>query len=754
MLTSVRVSGVVLSVGLVLTAGCTLGGRSGDPSLLTLDRVLGSEFDGQGWPGIRWLKDGSGYTTREDSRETKDAQDFLRYDPVTGRREMFLPAASLVPAGESKPIDIQDFTWSEDSGKLLIFNNSQRVWRRNTRGDYWIVDRAGGPPRKLGGDAEPATLMFATLSPDGKRVAYVRKNNLYVQDLADLSITQLTSDGSDTIINGTSDWVYEEELDLRQAFCWSPDAKSIAYWQFDTSGVPEFSMINNTDALYPKITTFKYPKAGETNSACRVGVVSAAGGETRWFKPNDDPRNHYIARMEWSRDSSFVIFQHLNRLQNTNQIVHGDPQTGATRVLFTDRDDAWVDCVDDWRWLGKGETFLWLSERDGWRHLYTISKSGEDVTQLTRGAFDVIDVAGVDEALGCVYFIASPENVTQRYLYRAPLDGSAPAQRVTPADQPGSHSYDVSEDGRWALHTWSRFGRPPQAELVRLSDHGVIRPLADNADLVARLKTLRPCPTEFFRIDIGDGVQLDAWCIAPPTVSPFRRYPLLMHVYGEPAGATVVDSWGGDGYLWHYMLAQQGCFVMSVDNRGTAAPRGRDWRKSVYRQVGILASADQAAALRRIIATRPYIDPKRVGIWGWSGGGSMSLNAIFRYPDLYRAAVAVAFVSNERYYDTIYQERYMGLPSDNEAGYRDGSPITFAHQLEGRLMLIHGTADDNVHYQNCEALINELVKHNKLFSVMPYPNRSHGISEGDNTRRHLYELMTTYLHQNLMDDEH
>ncbi|MCX6925528.1 MAG: S9 family peptidase, partial [Verrucomicrobia bacterium] len=578
-----------------------------------------------------------------------------------------------------------------------------------------------GKLNQLGGRAAPSTLEYATLSPEGRRVAYVCGNNLFVQSLDNLRITQLTTNGSDTLINGTSDWVYEEEFDLRNGFRWSPDGKRIAYWQFDTTGVREFKLINNTRALYPEIMSYPYPKVGQTNSAVRVGVVKASGGRTRWFRPSADSRNHYLPEMEWSKDSELVVFQQLNRLQNLNQVIAGNPRNGATQVLLTERDQAWVDVVEKWPWSENGKRFLWLSERDGWQHLYAVNRTNREITLLTPGAFDVISVVGVDEARGSVYFIASPDNPTQRYLYRAPLDGRGTLTLVSPKDQPGSHAYDMAKDCRWAFHAYSRFDRPPVIELVSLPDHKVIRVLAENAKLRAKLAELKSCPSEFFRVSITNGVQLDAWCIKPPEFDPAKRYPLVFHVYGEPAGATVVDHWGGEGYLWHCLLAQQGYVVMSVDNRGTMAPRGREWRKCIYRQIGILASADQAAAARQILQERPYLDPKRIGIWGWSGGGSMSLNAIFRYPELYRTAMAIAFVSNQRFYDTVYQERYMGLPVDNEAGYRIGSPINFDDQLKGNLLLVYGTGDDNCHYQNCEALVNELVKHNKQFSLMSYP---------------------------------
>lgn len=789
----------ILGAGLVVSFPCPAPGQPPEAgtndSVLTVDRIFGKEeFKLQEWGPARWLKDGSGYTTLEESAELKEGKDLVRYAPESGQRAILVSAKQLVPAGQSKPLKVEDYALSDDGTKLLVFTNTKRVWRQQTRGDYWVFDLRGQKLRKLGGKAAPSTMMFATLSPDSRRVAFVCRNNLFVQNLDNLRIVQLTSDGSDTRVNGTSDWVYEEEFYLRNGLRWSPDSKYIAYWQFDTSDVPRFSLINNTDELYPRVTAYAYPKVGETNSACRVGVVKVSGGRTHWFRPSADSRNHYIPEMEWGKDSRHVVFQELNRLQNTNLVFEGNARNGHLERLLTDRDDAWVEVMDSWQWIAGGRRFLWLSERDGWRHVYAVdpfgkppeevggkgllspalssrggegdgssggqfeaakrsvngsqAKNGQPVL-LTPGAFDVVRLVATDEKAGCIYFIASPDNPTQRYLYRAPLDGSGRITRVSPANQPGTHSYDVSKDGRWAFHTYSRFGVPPVTELVSLPDHQVKKVMADNAELRKKLAELKPSTQEFFRVNITNGVTLDAWCIKPPDFDPARQYPALFHVYGEPAGSTVVDAWGGDTYLWHRLLAERGYVVLSIDNRGTAAPRGRDWRKCIYRQVGILASADQAAATRQILQDRRYLDERRVGIWGWSGGGSMSLNAIFRYPDVYSTAMAIAFISDQRFYDTIYQERYMGLPADNAAGFKEGSPINFAGQLKGKLLLVHGTGDDNCHYQNCEALINELIKQNKQFSLMSYPNRTHAIREGANTKRHLFETLTHYLEENL-----
>ena len=721
---------------------------SEDSSLLTVDRIfLEREFSTERFGRVQWLDDGSGYVVLEPSSSVNGGREIVKYDPMTGNREVLVAAGQLIPAGSAEPLDVDGYSWSQDKKKLLIFTNSRRVWRRNTRGDYWVLDLVSGKLKRLGGDAGPSTLMFAKFSPGAGRVAYVKDNNIYVESLSTGRIIPLTHDGSDTIINGTSDWTYEEEFGIRDGFRWSPDGRHIAFWNFDSSRVGEFRMINNTDTLYPRIITFRHAKVGTMNSGCRIGVVDSDGGELRWFDPSGgDSSDYYIARMEWAGKGE-VVFQWLNRLQNTDQVFLGDVDSGGMRTILTEKDEAWVD-VQDIHWMDDGKAFLWLSERDGWRHLYRVERASGRTFLLTPGDFDVLGIAAMDETDGWVYFTASPDNPTQRFLFRAKLTGEPKVERVTPENAEGSHSYQISADCRWAVHTRSSFGDPPRIELIEFPGHKTVRILASNDDLRMKLNGLSRGPSEFFRVDIGE-VALDGWMMKPPGFDPQKKYPLLFYIYGEPAGSTVRDSWGGRNYLWHLMLNQKGYIVASLDNRGTNVPRGRAWRKSIYRQVGILACRDQAAALRQMCEDRPYIDPERIGIWGWSGGGQMSLNMIFRYPELYSTAMAIAFVSDQRLYDTIYQERYMGLPDDNAEGYDEGSPITHAHRLEGNLLIVHGTADDNVHYQSFERLVNELIRHNKHFTMMSYPNRTHGISEGQNTTRHLFTLLTGYLLENL-----
>ena len=718
-----------------------------DGGALTLDRLFSAEFRGGFFGPARWLDDGTAYTTLERDEDGR-GRDLVRYDTSTGERSILIRGSSLVPSGGTQPIAIEDYEWSPDGDRLLIYTNSKRVWRHNTRGDYWIYDLGTGSLRQLGGGADESSLMFAKFDPAGTRVAYRRGYDLYVEDLASGELTRLTDDGSRTTINGTFDWVYEEEFDARDGFRWSPDGRMIAYWQLDATGIGEFLMINNTDSLYSYTIPVQYPKAGDMNSAAKVGVVSAAGGETRWFEVPGDSRDNYIPRMEWAGNSDAIVIQRMNRLQNTNTVMLGDVNSGSMVPVHSEQDQAWVNTVDEWEWMDRALSFIWLSETTGYRHAYRVSRDGGSMRPITFGGWDLISIELVDTENGWLWFLASPENATQRYLYRARIDGSNPAMRITPSGQPGTHGYNISPDGRWAFHTWSQFGVPPITELVSLPDHQTVRTLLDNSELKATVEALDRGEHEFFTVNVN-GVALDGWMMKPLDLVPGQRYPILMYGYTGPAGTTATDSWGGFNYLWHLMLTQQGYIVATVDNRGTPSPKGRTFRKAIYRNYGTVASEDQAAAVRQLLRERSYIDPDRVGAWGWSGGGTYTLNQLFRYPDLYSLGMAVAPVTHEKYYDTIYTERYMGLPAENEKGYDASAPLTYASGLEGDLLIVHGTGDDNVHYQNTEVLINELIKHNKAFTMMAYPNRSHGIFEGQGTRRHLQELLTRFLMENM-----
>lgn len=721
-------------------------------SHLSVERIFEkNEFSEEKISDIRWSKIAPVYFTLAASTDKQPGRDLIKVELITGNQTTIVAANAFTPTGMSEPLKVEAFDLSPDESKVLIYTNSKRVWRKNTRGDYWLMDLATQKLVKLGGNVNPSTLMFCKFSPDGMYVAYVYQNNLFVQELSSLSITALTKDGSATLINGTSDWVNEEELGIRDGFRWSPDSNAIVFWQFDTSGVPQFHLLNNTDGTYPKIISFPYPKVGEKNSATRLGVVKVSGEPVRWLEIAGDSREHYLPHAEWTPDGSQLLIQQFNRLQNENRVILADPISGKARSVFTESDEAWIENDNPVRWLNNGKELLWVSERNGWRHAYMVGLDGKRFDHITKGPFDLMDIEAIDNAGGWLYYSASPENATQRYLYRTRLEGGS-TERLSPKEQSGWHTYNFSPNTQWAIHTYSNFATPPVVELVHMPDHQVVRVLEFNQKLRDKIALLELPDLEFFKVDIDQGLTLDAWCIKPINTDSAAKakYPLLIHVYGEPHGQTVKDQWAGQRGMWHRMLAQQGCIIASFDNRGTNVPRGREWRKKVNRQIGIIASQEQAAATRELLKRWPFIDPNRVGVWGWSGGGSMSLNAVFRYPELYHTAMAVAPNANQLLYDSIYQERYMGLPTDNADNYRDGSPLTHARNLQGNLLLVHGTGDDNGHFQGTEMLMNELIAHGKHFTVMPYPNRSHAISEGTNTTPHFWELLTRYLQDNLI----
>jgi dipeptidyl-peptidase-4 len=721
-----------------------------DEGLLTLDRIFNSaEFRGQRGGSTEWLPDGTGYTALEASTTTKDAQDIVKYDPKTGIRVVIVAAENLVPQGKKEPLDVDSYSWSPDGQKLVIFTNGKKVWRYNTRGDYWVFDLATKSLYQLGKILPSSSLMFAKISPNGLNAAYVSKHNIYVENLASHEIKPITTNGSNTLINGTFDWVYEEEYDCRDGFRWSPDSKRIAYWQLDASGVRDFYMINNTDSLYSFIIPVQYPKAGQTLSSCRVGVMNADGGETTWMKLQGDPRNNYVPRMEWAESSEEIIIQYINRIQNTNQVFLGNATTGNLTNILTETDAAWLDPVDDMKWLDKGKAFTWISERSGWKHIYTVSRDGKTVKPITSGNFDIMEIKLIDDKKGYVYYIASPDYTIQKYLWRIKLNGKGKPERLTPVNFSGTNSYDLSPNAIWAIHSYSSFEVPSESYLISLPDHKVVKQLIDNAKLKANYAKLKKTPVEFFKVTIDGNVDIDGFMMKPYNFDPTKKYPVLFYVYGEPASTTVNDRWGGTQNLWHLMLAQKGYIIISLDGRGTPSPKGREWRKSIYLKIGVLNSSDQAKAAVEVGKKFNFIDTDRYGIWGWSGGGSSTLNAMFRYPDIYKTGIAVAPVADIHLYDAIYQERYAGIPQQTPDAYIQGSPITFAENLKGNLLIVHGTGDDNVHYQGTEKLINKLIENNKHYTMLSYPNRSHGIREGKGTTLHLYNELTRYLLENL-----
>lgn len=699
---------------------------------------------------IKWASEGSSYYRIEKS-------EIVQYTLPANEAKVIVTKQQLTPPDASAPLKISWFAFTADQQKLLIFTNTKRVWRLNSKGDYWVADLKAGTLKQLGKSLPASSLMFAKFSPDGNKVAYVSGNNIYSEDLATSAIKPLTTNGTVTLINGTFDWVYEEEFFCRDGFRWSNDSKSIAYWQIDAGTIRKFYMINNTDSIYSQIIPIEYPKVGEKPSVSKVGVVGLNDAKTTWMDIPGDPSQHYIVRMEFIPESGKLLIQQLNRKQNLSKLFIADPANGLSSMLQEESDNAWVDLYqpgnpytidysNNFMWLKESNSILWISEKDGWRHLYRIPLDGKPEKLIPTGKFDIIDLKYVDAKEGVIYYMASPENATQKYLYRANLKGKGDPELVSPTNMKGTHDYSFSADGKYASHTFSNHFTQPAREFLTIADQ---KPLVGKESIAARLDTLQKPPvTEFFKITTDDNIEMDGWMVKPKNFDPTKRYPVVFNVYTEPASSTVSDTWGiGENGLYDGDMADDGYIYISLDNRGTPVPKGREWRKSIYRKVGQVNIRDQAMAAKKIL-TWNFVDPDRIAVWGWSGGGSATLNLMFQYPDIYKTGIAIAAVGNQLTYDNIYQERYMGLPQENREDFVNGSPITYAKNLKGNLLYIHGTGDDNVHYQNAEMLVNELVKNGKQFQFMAYPNRTHGIYEGEGTSEHLSQLYTTYLKKN------
>jgi len=698
-----------------------------------------------GSSGLKWASDGNSFFKA-------DARGIVRVS-LPGRKDTVVVSRDLLtPIGLHRPLDVKNFAFSGDGRRLLIFTNTKRVWRYNTRGDYWVLDLQNKELRQLGKDRPASSLMFAKLSPDGSTAAYVSEHNIYVEDLSSgRSKCLTTTNGTRKLINGTFDWVYEEELDCRDGFRWSPDGRHIAYWQLDANQIRDYLMLNTTDSVYPFVVPVEYPVVGEAPSPYKIGVVDVADGTTKWMNIPGDPRQTYLPRMEWADNSTELILQQLNRKQNESTILLSDIATANTAPIYVERDSAFIECqgawkdgvIAGWDWISQGKEFCWVTEKDGWRHMYRISRDGKKETLVTKGDYDIISVSLIDEKNNYVYFIASPENATQKYLYRTRLDGKGKLERISPADQPGTHEYEISPNARYAMHSFSNANTEDMQEWVSLPNHQL---LAAGEDISAKVReTAVHKRVEFFTVKTQDGIDMDGWMVKPVHFDSTKKYPVVFYVYGEPASQTVTDQFGaGMNVLYTGNMAADGYIYMSLDNRGTPAPKGRQWRKSIYRRIGRLNIRDQAMAANEILKW-PFVDTSRIAVWGWSGGGSSTLNLLFQYPEIYKTGIAIAAVGHQQSYDNIYQERYMGVLPENQEDFDKGSPMTHAKGLKGNLLYIHGTGDDNVHYQNAELLLNTLIKYNKVFQFMAYPNRSHGIYEGEGTRRHLATLYTDYL---------
>ncbi|MFQ6046768.1 MAG: S9 family peptidase [Gemmatimonadales bacterium] len=611
------------------------------------------------------------------------------------------------------------------------------MWRQNTKGEYYVWDQEARSLRPV--SSRPGYQMFAKFSPDGRYVGFVRENNIYVTDLATWEERQLTFDGDENVINGTSDWVYEEELGLRDAFRFSPDGERVAFWRFDQTVIRPFYLLNEL-SLYPELVPVRYPKAGEQNSDVGIGVVEVESGETIWVDLGGE-KDIYVADMDFAGSPDEIWLTRLNRHQNRIDLMLADAATGTSRVVFSDRDSAWVDAEEP-TWLDGGRHFLWMSEREGYAQLYLYQRDGTLVHKVTEEPWDVLGVFGVDDDEDVVYFTGAGEGPLVRPIYRIGLNGRGLRRISGPG---GSHSASFNPTFTMFVDTYSSAGEPP-VQTLRNADGREIRVLAANEELREKVTALGLVPPEFMTVPAGGGLELNAYIIKPRDFDPARRYPLLVYVYGGPGSQTVRDSWGSSRYLWHQMLAQEGYLVASVDNRGTGA-RGREFKKMTYRRLGQLESDDQIAAAR-YFASLPYVDGDRIGIWGWSYGGYVTLMSLFRGDGVFKAGVSVAPVTDWRLYDTIYTERYMLTPEENPEGYEKGAPLAYVDRLRGNLLVVHGSGDDNVHAQNTTRLVHALEEAGKQFDMRIYPNKTHSIA-GRTTRMNLYGYLTEWLRKNL-----
>lgn len=688
--------------------------------------------------GINWTKDGNSYYQ-------STGGEIVTITLPKNERRVIVGRQLLTPTNAQNPLSIRSFQFSNDGTKALIYTNTKRVWRQDSKGDYWVADITNNTLKQIGKGKPASSLMFAKFSPDGSKVAYVSEHNIYVEDLASNTIKALTTNGTSRMINGTFDWVYEEEFGCLDGFRWAPDGNSIAYWQIDATKIKNFLMINNTDSIYSFNVPVEYPKVGQDPSACKIGVVDIASAQTKWLAVPGSEIQNYIPRMDWIPNTNEVILQQLNREQNQSKLFVANATTGSITEIYKETNQSWIDAQDQFIWLNGNKEFIYLTEKDGFNHFYRISKDGKKETLITKGDYDVIDLTLVDEKNNTIYFMASPDNATQKYLYKTKLDGKGKLEMVTPSIFPGTHSYSISPNGLFARHTYQSATVLPVTEWMNFAAQ---QPTTMDGSITNQIAKQQPIKNkvEFFKVTTEDGVTLDGWMKKPDNFDATKKYPVVFYVYGEPASQTAADVWGaGRNGLYAGDMAKDGYIYISMDNRGAPVPKGTAWRKAIYKNIGVLNIRDQAMATKKLLATYSFMDKDRVAVHGWSGGGSSTLNLLFQYPEIYKTGIAVAAVANQLTYDNIYQERYMGTPFPTTDAYVKGSPITYAKNLVGNLLYIHGTGDDNVHYQNAEMLINELVKHKKVFQLMSYPNRTHGIGEGEGTREHLALTFTKFL---------
>jgi dipeptidyl-peptidase-4 len=685
-------------------------------------------------PGFRFMNDGVHYTR-------KMGQTVVKYTLVTGEAVQTLFDATRI---NSEDFDgkFNSYTLSDDEEKMLIKTQSEAIYRRSSKALFYVYSATS---EKMEPVFKEGKIMHCTFSPDGKRVAFVYENNLYHKDLGTGIVLQVTDDGMyNHIINASTDWVYEEEFGFSKAFEWSPDSKKIAFYRFDESGVKEFPMEYFRGEMYPELVTFKYPKVGEENAIVSVRIHDIGSGKTVNVDRNSDP-DGYIPRIKWTEDDNTLCVFRMNRHQNHLELLLANAQTGATSILLEEKNKYYIEITDDITFLKDGEHFIWSSEHDGYNHMYLYDMSGAMTKQLTSGEYDVISFYGVDEERGLIYYVAAKESPMTRQLFSAGLNGKGEKML---AGKGGAHTAQFSSTFEFYVRTSSSANTAPTYTVVKTKSNKDIRVIEDNAGIGKLQSEAGVSPMEFFEFKTSEGVSLNGWMIKPTGFDEAQQYPVFMYLYGGPGSQQVMDNWRGANYWWFEMLAQQGYIVACVDNRGTGA-RGEEFRKMTYQQLGHYETIDQIEAAK-YLGGLPYTDAGRIGIFGWSYGGYMSSLCILKGNDVFKSAIAVAPVTNWKWYDSIYTERFMRTENENPEGYSENSPINFVDRLKGDYLLVHGIADDNVHWQHTVEMANALIGANKQYDTYFYPNRNHRIS-GDNARLHLFTKMTNFIHRSLGD---
>jgi len=681
-------------------------------------------------PGFKFLNDGKHYSRLV-------AGNILKYDITTGEPVgSILDTTMLAAANFNSPFS--SYAFNHDESKIVLQTEVEKIYRHSSRANFFVWDVES---RKITPVSSGGKQRYATVSPDGDKIGFVRGNNLFYKELKTGKEIQVTRDGKDNaIINGATDWVYEEEFSMSRAFEWSADGSKIAFMRFDETAVKEWMMTKYSNDLYPEYSSFKYPKAGEDNALVTCHIFDLASGKVVQVDLGKKP-DMYIPRIKWKDANNLIVF-HMNRHQNELDLVSVNATTGKTNVLLAERNKYYIEIHDDLTFLDDGSGFIWLSEIDGYNHIYHYDMKGKLVKQITKGNYDVTKFYGVDEKNGLLYYQSAEVSPMDRNVYVVDLQGKN-RKNLTP--EKGTNSAQFSKTFDYFVSTHNSLNSP---NVYKVCDRNgkEIRMIEDNYALTALMSDYDISPVEQFSFKTSEDVSLNGWMIKPPNFVPGLTYPVFMYVYGGPDSQTARDGFGGANYFWFQHLAQKGYIVVSVDNRGTGA-RGEAFRKVTYQQLGKYETIDQIEAARWL-AKQQYVDGSRIGIFGWSYGGYLSSLCILKGNDVFKAAIAVAPVTNWKWYDSIYTERYMRTPKENPTGYEENSPVNFADRLKGNYLLIHGTGDDNVHDQNSYEMINALVNANKQFDMYVYPNRNHGIY-GGMTRLHLYNKMTDFILENL-----